>query len=112
MAMDSGYRVFNGDWVRGMMVHVTHAVAAAHKLEAYSFVGNHEGLRYEVSADPDAKTAKLRIHPKFGASDLSFVDAVYDLDAARQLAEIINQAEKSEKWYEDNKELFVTPIKP
>ena len=97
-----------GDWVRGMMTNVKHAATKARARDAHSFIGHEELARYEVTADPDSRTAKLRIHPAFGASDLSHYDASFNLDEARRISAMIRKADEAEEWFEKNQGVFVT----
>ena len=81
-------------------------------MEPYSFIGREGIARYEVTADPGNKTAKLRIHPAFGTSDLTHHDVTFSLDEARRVTDLILKADQTEKWLEKNQELFVTSPEP
>ena len=94
--------------MREMMLHVTHAATSAQAMKSYSFISREGMARYEVRADPNDKTARLRIHPAFGSSDLRHYDATFSLDEARRLKALILQADHAKEWFEKNQGVFVT----
>lgn len=98
----------HGDWVRGMMTNVKHAGTQAQAMKSFSHIGREGIVRYEVTADPNDRTARLRIHPAFGAADLSHYDAAFDLEEARRVNAMTLKADQAEEWFKNNQGVFVT----
>ena len=104
---NGAHRRLTGPWVREMMFKVAEANQAAQKLDGYSFIGRHGISRYEVTAQPAARTSELRIHPEFGHSRLFHHKADFDIQTAQQLASIITRADKVDEFLTENLELLV-----